>query len=107
MSNKRSVEDCVNQALDDSVENLSPEVRRALNSSRVSATQRRLKKPLFYQMVGAMSLVVMVMLFWQLNDSNTPTAIEVYAEIPEEDLELLDELEFVYWLAEDSTSEVL
>jgi hypothetical protein len=107
MQNDHSLEECVNQALDDSVESLSPEIRRALNKGRHEAVERTSTRKIYFRAAGALSFAVMLTFVWQLNYSSNQTPIEVYAEIPEEDLELLDELEFMYWLAEEANSEVL
>ena len=109
MNDDLKIEDRVNQALDDSVDDLSPEIRRRLNQNRIAATQS--KPPVFtvWKTAGAISFALLLGLVFQLVPNQQDMQTETFAQILEgdvlqEDLEMLEELEFVYWMAEESDS---
>jgi hypothetical protein len=107
MNDNTPLEDRVNQALDDSVDNLSPEVRRQLNQIRLNAVERKKSRGVYWKTAGAMSFALALTLGWQLWPEQAEPAVELYADVLEEDLDMLDELEFIYWMAEENDSALL
>jgi hypothetical protein len=111
MKNESSIENQVNQSLDESIENLSPEVRRALNQSRHKALEATARSnwrltPMHKLAVGA-SFLLVVSFSWQFFTQVQEENVTPFAAVLDEDLEMLNDLEFVYWLAEESESAVL
>lgn len=102
MKSKISIEEQVNQALDDSVENLSPDVRRKLNQIRMQALQPKRSLSPFWKLSGAVSFVLMLALALQFNRVEKDEPITFFSAVLEEDPEMLNELEFIYWLAEEN-----
>lgn len=97
------IESSINQSLDQSVENLSPEIRRSLNRIRIKATTKSKPRLVLIPLASALSLSLAVFMGWQLIPQ--PAAEEtVFAEVLEEDFEMLEELEFVYWISEGAES---
>ncbi|TQV75201.1 DUF3619 family protein [Aliikangiella marina] len=112
MNDDSKVETQINQALDDSVENLSPDVRRRLNQIRMRATEQKTSGFPIWKTAGAVSFAVVMGLVFQLAPNQQEAQNETFAQILEddllqEDLEMLEELEFIYWMAEESDSAVL
>jgi len=107
MKDDRQLEDSVNQALDDSIENLSPDVQRRLNQIRIEATQKQTQAYPLWKTAGAMSFALAMVVSWQFWPANNEVPIDPFAEVLQEDLEMLEELEFVYWMAEEEESAVL
>ncbi len=113
---KLTLENSVNSALDESIEELSPDVRRRLTMMRTNATQTKERLTWFdyaasWKTATAFSLVLTVTVSWTFwpNQVATPMQevadLSPFAEVLQEDLEMLNELEFVYWLAEENDSE--
>jgi hypothetical protein len=106
MNDHSSIEGQVNQSLDDSVENLSPEVRMRLNRNRMRALEA--KKDSTWHFSGLQKLAVgvsflfVVSFGWLFFSQTHEEIITPFAAVLDEDLEMLDDLEFVYWLAEES-----
>lgn len=110
MTQDKSVENQVNQALDDSVEDLSPELRRRLNQIRINAVEKKSRKIPLWKLATALSVFFAVTLVWQLqpvkqDDFSTLYSELAYSEVLQEDLDMLNDLEFVYWMAEEVTEE--
>ncbi len=93
----------INQALDDSIENLSPEIRRQLNRARITATEKRHSRLFWLPVASAMSVALAVLIGWQLVQKPVPEET-IFAEVLQEDLDMLEELEFAYWIAEEFES---
>ena len=107
MNDKNSLENQINQALDDSVESLSPDVRRRLNQIRIEATEKKSGRSPMLKFAAAMSFLFVLTLSWQLwqpleEVTNSSFAEVAFFEVLEEDPDMLDDLEFVYWMAEES-----
>ena len=109
--NDEQLEDQVNQALDNSIENLSPDVRRNLNRIRIDATEGKARPRSFLKYASVLSVAFAVVVGWQLMPSLTDVQDDLFAEVLQEvlqeDPEMLDDLEFVYWMAEVETSGTL
>jgi len=97
----------INQELDNSIENLSPEVRRQLNQARISAIEKKSNSPIYWKTASAFSLVFALVVGWQLLEPPIPIDDTPFADVLQEDLEMLDDLEFVYWMAEEQQSAAL
>ena len=111
MNDESSIENQVNQALDESITNLSPEVRRSLNQSRIKALEVNAHSnwhlsPI-QKLAAGVSFLLVVSISWQFLSSPQEEMITPFAAVLNEDLEMLTDLEFVYWLAEESESAVL
>ncbi len=115
---KLSLENLINDALDDSIDELSPEVQRRLTPMRIKAAQAKEKSSWCglnssWQLATAFSIAFAVIVSWQMWPTLDKTPlIEVadlspFAEVLQEDLEMLEQLEFVYWMAEESESATL
>ncbi|TQV84921.1 DUF3619 family protein [Aliikangiella coralliicola] len=102
MNDNPPVEDQVNQALDDSIENLSPEIRRRLNQARIDAVAQKQKSRPLWKLASAFSFLLAITLGWQFWSAPNEEPMESFAEVYQEDPELLEELEFVYWMAEEN-----
>ena len=103
----QSIEEQVNQALDSSVQELSPEIRRRLNQARISATEKQSQPRYYWKAASAFSLVFALAVGWQLLPPPVPTEETPFADVLQEDLDMLDDLEFVYWMAEEEQSATL
>lgn len=101
------IEEQINRALDNSIEALSPEVRRRLNQARISATEKKFSSPIYWKTASAFSLVFALAVGWQLLETPMPIDDTPFADVLQEDLEMLDDLEFVYWMAEEQQSAAL
>ncbi len=109
-----SLESLVNDALDDSIDELSSEVRRRLTPMRIKAAEAKKTRTGFgpsWQIATAFTVVIAVTFSWQFwpvsKDLPSMAVAELspFAEVLEEDLEMLDQLEFVYWMAEENVGE--
>lgn len=89
-----------NSALESSIENLDPKVRRKLNQARVNALQSKPSRLPMFKLVGAVSFVLALGFVSLFNTEQETINSTPYAEVLEEDLEMLEDLEFVYWMAE-------
>jgi len=107
MNNDEQIENQVNQALDGSIENLSPEIRRNLNRIRIEAAENKPHPISFLKYASALSIVFAVVMGWQLISGAPDVQEDLFAEVLQEDFEMLDDLEFVYWMVEAETSDVL
>ncbi len=103
----QTIEEQANYALDDSIENLSPEVRRHLNRIRIEATERKNNRSLFFKTASVFSLVAIAFVGWQLKSPNENVQEIPFAEVLQEDLNMLVELDFYYWMAEAEESAIL
>ncbi len=92
----------VNQALDTSIENLTPDVRRRLNQARL-ATADSTHRPFtpVLRWAGAVSIALAVFVIVSIDNKPEQISIEPFAEVLQEDPEMLEELEFVYWMTEE------
>ncbi len=102
LTDDRLFESHINSALDDSVENLSPEIRRKLNQIRIKAAQNKTKSIPLWKTASAFSVLLAVLLSWQMWPDESAMPLTPFADVLEEDLDMLDDLEFVYWMVEDS-----
>lgn len=103
-TSEQLIEEQVNQALDSTVKDLSPEVRRRLNQARISATEKTSSPRIYWKTASAFSLVFALAVGWQLLPTTVPIVDTPFADVLQEDLEMLDDLEFVYWMAEEQQS---
>lgn len=103
----QSIEELVNHSLDDSIENLSPQVRRGLTQSRILATKLKPGFSPIWKLAGGISFLFVVSFSWQFIKAPKPELMTPFAAVLTEDLEMLDDLEFVYWLTEESDSATL
>ncbi len=103
----KAIESQVNQSLDASIDNLSPDIRRKLNRIRIEAAEKKPRRFNFLQTASALSISLAI--FWglMLTPTETPVTEEIYAEVLQEDLEMLDDLEFIYWMVEAEESALL
>jgi len=111
MNDSTSIENQVNQSLDESVENLSPEVRRHLNQSRIKALEVKVhshwRLSPIQKIAAGVSFLLVVSFSWQFMSQPVDDAVTPFAAVLDEDLEMLSDLEFVYWLAEEAEIAVL
>ncbi len=101
---EESIDQRVNQALDSSIESLSPDVRRRLNQARLATVEPASNKRLaIFGWASALSvaLTIVVILAYDQSEQATQTTIEPFAEVLDEDPEMLEQLEFVYWMTEE------
>jgi hypothetical protein len=107
----RQLEDQVTQALDNSIENLSPDIRRNLNRIRIEATEAKARPRSFLKYASVLSVAFALVVGWQLMPGSIDVHDDLFAdllqEVLQEDPEMLDELEFVYWMVEVETSGTL
>ena len=101
MSDKQPLETRINENLDASVENLDPAIRRRLNQARISALEKRNKPRINWQLTTAVSLVMVLAFSWNLIPQTSVESEPLLAEVLQEDLEMLDDLEFIVWMSED------
>ena len=104
---ENSLESQVNEALDHSIDNLSPDIRRHLNQARIKASEPKANKTLFWKSASAFSLAFALVIIWQSQTPQNESTETLFAEVLQEDLEMLDELEFVYWMSEEEPSATL
>lgn len=97
------LEKSVNQSLDKSIESLSPEIRRSLNKMRIKASSKKKTRLILIPLASALSISLAIFMGWQMIQPAV-TEETVFAEVLEEDLEMLEELEFVYWISEGAES---
>jgi len=106
-NSNHSLESQVNEALDSSVDNLSPDIRRQLNQVRIKATETRTNTKLFWKSASAFSLAFALVIVWQFQTPENENIETPFADVLQEDLEMLDDLEFVYWMSEEEPSATL
>jgi len=97
----------INDALDKSVEDLTPDIRRQLNQARIKATKKSSRAGLFWKSATAFSIAFVLVITWQSQipqNNNTETP---FADVLQEDLDMLDDLEFIYWMSEEADSATL
>lgn len=103
------VEQVAKQALDASVDSLPPEIRRRLNQARHAAIQTKTTQTksglTYWKAASAVSFTLALTLGWQLWPGSDPLPPEPFAEVLDEDLDMLEDLEFVYWVAEAGLEE--
>ena len=107
MNDDELLENQVNRALDNSIENLSPDVRRNLNRIRIEAAENKTRPSFFLKYASALSVALVVVIGWQLMPGSPDFQEDLFAEVLQEDLEMLDELDFVFWMAEVESSDTL
>ena len=105
--NDEQLEAKVSQALDNSIENLSPDIRRNLNRIRIEATEGKSRPRTFLKYASVLSVAFALVVGWQLMPGSIDVQDDLFAEVLQEDPEMLDELEFVYWMAEVETNATL
>jgi hypothetical protein len=98
------VEQMTNQALDASIDDLSPDVRRKLNQIRINAVSKKQSRFVLVPLASSLALALAILVGTQFNSETNIVEETPFAEVLQEDLELLDELEFVYWMSEEGTS---
>ncbi len=103
-SDNDEFEKSINQALDDSIDDLSPEVRRSLNQIRVKATEKKSTRFLLVPLASSFVLIFAVLIGSQQGPEKIVIEETPFAEVLQEDLELIDDLEFIYWINEESES---
>lgn len=91
----------INEALDSSVESLNPEIRRKLNQARMAALEKKSKAMPIWKLASGVSLVFAMVLFYQFSAAPVDESLTPFAEVLEEDIEMLEDLEFVYWMSEE------
>ncbi len=101
MSNKQSIEPVVNDNLDASIENLHPDVRRRLNQARIKAVESRGKPQMNWRLTGALSFALVLALSWNFIPEPSLEVEPLLTEVLEEDLDMLEDLDFIVWMSED------
>ncbi|WP_196137226.1 hypothetical protein [Aliikangiella sp. G2MR2-5] len=101
---KDSIEQRVCEGLDESVSSLNPDVRRALNQARAKAVEKKGASFPFLKLAGGVSFAFAVLMVSQFYTQQPEENLTPFAEVLEEDIEMLDDLEFAYWLAEEEES---
>ena len=99
-----SMDEQVNEALDQSVESLTPEVRRKLNQARMVALEKKRRFTPTWKLASGVSFVFALLLFYQFTSPPVEEKLTPFAEVLEEDMEMLEDLEFVYWMVEEESS---
>ena len=97
----QSIEERINLALDTSVETLSPEIRRRLNQARIKAVEKQSRPRYYWKAASAFSIMFALVVGWQLRAPPMQTEETPFADVLQEDLEMLDDLDFVYWMVEE------
>ncbi|MCP4273923.1 MAG: hypothetical protein GY781_18525 [Gammaproteobacteria bacterium] len=105
--NDMAVEEEVNQALDDSVENMPMLLRRELKKIRIEATECQSNAFPIWKTATAFSFMFAIALGWQLWPTQKEIPLTPFAEVLEEDLDMINDLEFVYWMAEETDNATL
>ena len=100
----QSIESLVNRSLDASIENISPDIKRRLNQIRMEAIANKRPAFSFFKLAATTSFVLMMFLGWQLQPTGDLTQNNLFADLPTENLEMLDDLEFYYWMSEEAQS---
>ena len=110
MNKPDKFEDKVNSLLDESVDDLSPDISRRLQQARYAALEKAKPRSFWSYYPQALTAmfavaVVSVSLMFNFNDDelvNTDLAMETDIEMltSNEGLELMEDLEFMQWLAE-------
>ena len=111
MNNSNDFENKTNSLLDQSVDDISPDVARRLQQARYAALEKAKSRRslwLFYPHAIAATLVISIVsasLLLNFDDNvlnNTDVAMEEDIEMltSSEGLDLLEDLEFMQWLAE-------
>ena len=118
MNQKENWEESINEALDQSIDDLSPSIKNQLAAARAEASSRLSPATPFWRntwhYAAACSLLLSFGLAWFLlpstldqvdnasfGDGSQEIADAQLEEVPDEDFELLNELEFVYWMSEE------
>lgn len=111
MSKIENIEQKAKQQLDESLHDLSPDITRRLQQARYAAIEKASQKNIWsflpevkYAMFAI--AIVSVSIFLKVNDNDsalTTLAMESDIEMltSNESLELLEDLEFIQWLAEN------
>jgi hypothetical protein len=107
MIDDNQLEKNINEGLDDSIESLSPEIRRCLNQSRINAVEKKAKVSSYFKLASAISFTLVIGLSWPFFGQGNQDMVTPFAEILQEDLDILDDLEFVYWMTEEKISAAL
>ena len=116
MQNEPETEQALNErvaeALDESVESLSPEIRRKLNHIRLSAVEKKSNQFFGWKQVTVMGVLVMAVISTQFLPEQGEPLNNTIANLSDDDLfnqellmedpEMLADLEFAYWIAEES-----
>ena len=104
ISSEDTIDRQVNDALDQSIESLSPEVRRKLNQARIAALEKKSRFIPIWKLASGVGFVFALLLFSQFISLPVEENLTPFAEVLEEDMEMLEELEFVYWMTEEESS---
>ncbi|MDQ7049589.1 MAG: DUF3619 family protein [Enterobacterales bacterium] len=100
MTDKQPLETRINQNLDASIENLDPTIRRRLNQARMKALEEQHKPKINWRITSAVSFAMILALSWNFIPQTSVDAEPLLAEVLQEDLEMLDDLEFIVWMSE-------
>ncbi|PHS18608.1 MAG: hypothetical protein COA86_07930 [Kangiella sp.] len=112
------VEKRVNDALDSSIEDLHPDIRRKLNQARIKALQSTTAMPFFkkpvWKIAGAVGFVITLSFITISNKQELSERSNTIAEnsgtekpmifensLSNEEIILLENLEFALWMAEE------
>lgn len=113
------VEKRVTDALDSSIEELHPDIRRKLNQARIKALQSTTAMPFFkkpvWKVAGAISFVITLSIISLSNNQeldvlDNSVAVNSVVEksiifedsLTDEEIVLLENLEFALWMAEEA-----
>jgi uncharacterized protein DUF3619 len=99
-----SLDESVAKALDRSIENLSPDIRRRLNQARISALGNKPRSSYFIKAASTFSFAIALAIAWQLMPNEKVNMDTPFAEVLQEDLELIEQLDFIYWMTEEKES---
>ncbi len=96
--------DRLGRSLDDSVDNLDAATLSRLNQARQQALETRSQQRTNWLMATAFASVLLVVGSVMLSNTTTHTPDEAAYIADIDDLELIDDLEFVSWLAEQDNA---
>jgi hypothetical protein len=102
------LENRVNNALDSSIDDLHPDIRRKLNQARIKALRPQAAIPFFkksaWKMAGAISFVLTLTIIAMTDNHDIEqikNTIVFEDSLTNEDINLLENLEFALWIAEE------
>ena len=112
------IEKRVTEALDTSIDDLHPDIRRKLNQARIKAMQVKTVSPFYKQpkwkVAGAVSFVITLSVISMSNNQESGQMKNTLAEnsavgksmifeesLSSEEINLLENLEFALWMAEE------
>jgi len=95
------IEQSVQQNLDASIENLDPAIRRRLNQARIAALESKNQPKISWRLATAVSFALMVAFSWNFMPQQLAEPEALLTDVLQEDLEMLDDLEFIVWMSEE------